>query len=46
MLKGFQSFRDWFAGFEANYTIIGGTARDLLMSNYDLDFRVTKDIDS
>lgn len=45
MLKGFQSFRDWFAGFETNYTIIGGTACDLLMSNYDLDFRATKDID-
>lgn len=45
MLKGFRSFRDWFAGFEANYTIIGGTACDLLMSDYDLDFRATKDID-
>lgn len=45
MVKGFDSFRDWFAGYENCYTIIGGTACDLIMSEVDLDFRATKDID-
>lgn len=45
MVKGFRSFRDWFAGYEEQYTIIGGTACDLLMTEEELEFRATKDID-
>lgn len=45
MVTGFESFRTWFQGYEEQYTIIGGTACDLLMSNEDFDFRATKDID-
>ena len=45
MVKGFESFREWFAGFENCYTIIGGTACDLIMSEVVMDFRATKDID-
>ncbi len=45
MIRGFQSFKEWFMGYEQCYTIIGGTACDLLMSDYDMDFRTTKDID-
>lgn len=45
MVRGIDSFRDWFRGYEEQYAIIGGTACDLLMSDEGLDFRATKDID-
>ncbi len=45
MIRGIDSFRDWFKGFENQYVIIGGTACDLLMTQGGLDFRATKDID-
>ena len=45
MVRGIDSFRAWFRGYEDQYVIIGGTACDLLMSNEGLDFRATKDID-
>lgn len=45
MVKGLRSFQEWFHGYEEQYTIIGGTACDLLMSAGGLDFRATKDID-
>lgn len=45
MVSGFDSFRERFKGYEDCYTIIGGTACDILMSEVGLDFRATKDID-
>ncbi len=45
MVRGLDSFREWFRGYEEQYVIIGGTACDLLMSDSGLDFRATKDID-
>ena len=45
MVRGIDSFREWFRGYEDYYTIIGGTACDLLMTDEGLDFRATKDID-
>ena len=45
MIRGIESFREWFKGHEEQYTIIGGTACDLLMTENGLDFRATKDID-
>ncbi len=45
MVRGFESFRTHFKGYEDCYTIIGGTACDILMSEAALDFRATKDID-
>lgn len=45
MVRGINSFRDWFRGYEAQYAIIGGTACDLLMAGEGLTFRATKDID-
>lgn len=45
MINGFNSFRERFRGYEDCYTIIGGTACDILMSEVGLDFRATKDID-
>ena len=31
MVKGLELFRNWFAGFEDCYVLIGGTACDLWM---------------
>jgi hypothetical protein len=45
MVRGIESFREWFQGYEEHYAIIGGTACDLLMTDEGLDFRTTKDID-
>ena len=45
MIRGIESFTDWFRGYEDYYAIIGGTACDLLMTDGGLDFRATKDID-
>ena len=45
MVRGIDGFREWFRGYEEQYTIIGGTACDLLMTDEGLDFRATKDID-
>jgi len=45
MVKGINSFKEWFNGFESNYVIIGGTACDLLMGEAGESFRATRDID-
>ena len=45
MVRGIDSFRDWFGEYENQYVIIGGTACDILMTDGGLDFRATKDID-
>jgi len=45
MVTGIDTFREHFQGYEDCYTIIGGTACDILMAEADLDFRATKDID-
>ena len=45
MVRGIDSFRDWFRGYESSYVVIGGTACDLLMGEAGEVFRVTRDID-
>ncbi len=45
MVEGFESFREKFREYGDCYTIIGGTACDILMSEANLDFRRTKDLD-
>jgi hypothetical protein len=45
MVKGINSFREWFRGYEGNYVVIGGTACDLLMGEAGETFRATRDID-
>lgn len=45
MVVGMELFRDKLKGFEDCYTVIGGAACDILMSEADVDFRLTKDID-
>lgn len=45
MVPGLDSFREKFKNYTDYYTIIGGTACDILRSEADLPFRATKDID-
>lgn len=45
MVQGIESFRAWFKAFGDCYTVIGGTACDLLMTESGNEFRATKDID-
>lgn len=45
MVRGFESFQEHFKGYEDCYTIIGGTACDILMGEAALPFRATKDVD-
>lgn len=45
MVNGIDLFREHFSDYKEQYTIIGGFACDLLMSDAGLDFRQTVDID-
>lgn len=45
MVSGIYIFRKHFSDFKEQYTIIGGFACDLLMTDAGLDFRQTVDID-
>ena len=45
MVRGIEQFRAYFAGYERNYIIIGGTACDILEENAGQQPRATKDID-
>lgn len=45
MLDRLDSFKNAFSGYEDYYTVIGGTACELLMNDLGMGFRVTKDVD-
>ena len=45
MINGINIFREHFSNFTEQYTVIGGFACDLLMTDAGLDFRQTVDID-
>ena len=45
MVIGLETFREAFKGYEDCYTVIGGTACDILMYESELYFRATRDID-
>jgi hypothetical protein len=45
MVHGMDLFKERFNEYQAQYTVIGGMACDLLMSEAGLDFRPTQDID-
>lgn len=45
MVAGMESFIKRFEDYTDCYTIIGGAACDILMSEADTDFRATRDID-
>ncbi len=45
MVRGLNTFRERFAGFEDRYVLIGGAAVEVAMDRASLEFRVTKDLD-
>jgi hypothetical protein len=45
MVRGIEKFKDFFAGYEDNYVIIGGTACEVHEEIYAQNPRATKDID-
>jgi hypothetical protein len=45
MVRGLETFRSHFEGYEDSYVLIGGTACDLWMGAAGLPFRATKDLD-
>ena len=45
MVDGIESFREAFKDFSDCYTVIGGAACDILMTEQDVEFRATHDID-
>ena len=45
MVDGIESFRDAFKDLSDCYTVIGGAACDILMSEQGVEFRATHDID-
>ena len=45
MVRGIEKFKEYFAGYEGNYIIIGGTACDILEENAGQPPRATRDID-
>ncbi len=45
MVVGIDKFREYFAGHEGQYAIIGGAACDLVFGEAGIPFRATKDID-
>lgn len=45
MVNGIDIFKNHFSEYKEQYTVIGGFACDLLMSDAGLDFRQTVDID-
>lgn len=45
MVRGLDKFLEHFRGLESSYVLIGGAACDLWMSEKELDFRATRDLD-
>ncbi|MDO4939929.1 MAG: hypothetical protein Q4E54_08240 [Lachnospiraceae bacterium] len=45
MVSGINSFKEKFSNYENCYTIIGGAACEILMSEVGTEFRATKDVD-
>lgn len=45
MVPGIDTFREKFRNYTDYYTVIGGTACDILLSEADIPFRATNDID-
>ena len=45
MVRGLDTFREYFRGFENQYVLIGGAACDILFANNEGQFRATRDLD-
>ena len=44
MVKGLDTFRNHFAGYEEQYVLIGGAACDIVFESNDATFRVTREL--
>ena len=44
-VRGLDVFKRWFADYQDQYVLIGGTAASLAMDDAGLEFRATKDLD-
>ena len=45
MVKGLNTFREFFSGYEEQYVLIGGAACDIIFESNEVSFRATKDLD-
>ncbi|MGD6730484.1 MAG: hypothetical protein ACPKMZ_05370 [Pleomorphochaeta sp.] len=45
MVYGIETFLQYFKDYKDQYVLIGGSACDIVMQEYDIDFRTTKDLD-
>lgn len=45
MVRGLDTFREYFTGFENQYVLIGGAACDILFASNEGQFRATRDLD-
>lgn len=45
MVKGLDTFRRYFKGYENQYVLIGGAACDIVFESNDTSFRATRDLD-
>ncbi|MGN1383664.1 MAG: hypothetical protein ACI4W2_12700 [Eubacterium sp.] len=45
MVKGLDTFRDYFSDFTDQYVLIGGAACDISFGDIGSDFRATRDLD-
>jgi len=45
MVKGLNTFKEYFKNYSGNYVIIGGTACDIIIDDAGFEARATKDID-
>ena len=45
MVKGLDTFRNYFADYEEQYVLIGGAACDIIFESNDATFRATRDLD-
>jgi len=45
VVRGLEIFQKWFAGFENQYVLIGGSAAVITMAEAGVPFRGTKDLD-
>ena len=45
MVRGLETFKEYFKDYSNNYVIIGGTACDLIIDDAGFEARATKDID-
>lgn len=45
MVRGLDTFRNYFKGFEEQYVLIGGAACDILFASNEGQFRTTRDLD-